>query len=211
MGTNTISALHVSCKQLSDNTTTQVLGDKLVNEMDETSQLCNKISDLTALLALMVDRAPVLEKKDEAHTTTGDDADPTSSTSTEYNIAIDDEEIENINEADFEKNLATEEAALDTLKRQTLDRLSEVLARFKSAQGPKKSRVKNLGAKHVASVVMVEDTVAGRVTLFCSKNEGLDEVDKRFLAKLKELLEGIAKEGTLISFRNAFPIVRSWI
>lgn len=204
-----ISSLYFLCKELSDNIITQVPCGKLAMEMDRTSQLCKKISDLTALLALMFDRAPVLEKRDEVHTTTSDDIDPTSSISAEYNIAIDDEETENINETDFEKHPATEEAALDDLKGRALDRLSEVLARFKSAKGPRTSKVGNLGAKHVASVVMVEDTEAKRVTLYFSKNEGLDTVDKKFLDKLKELLEDIAKDSTWVSFLKAFPMLDS--
>lgn len=166
--------------------------------MEDASQLCKKISDITALLALTFDRAPVLEENDEAHTATVDDVDPASAALTESDIAIDDNE--GINEAEFEKEPVSEEASLDALKRRALDRLSEVLARYKAAQGPGTSGNGNLSAKHVASVVMMEDTSAGCVTLFCSKNEGLDNVDTEFLADLKELLEGIAKDE-----RESFP------
>ena len=44
---------------------------------------------------------------------------------------------------------------------------------------------------------MVEDFNNGGVTIFCSKNEGLDDVDKTFLRSLKVLLEMSSKNGML--------------
>jgi hypothetical protein len=79
--------------------------------------------------------------------------------------------------------------------RKALDRLAEALARFKTAKDPRVRRKGNLDAKHVASVVMVEDFDNGGVTIFCSKNEGLDDVDDAFLRSLKDLLEKRSKNG----------------
>jgi hypothetical protein len=42
---------------------------------------------------------------------------------------------------------------------------------------------------------MVEDFDNSSVTIFCSKNKGLDNVDETFLRNLKDLLEIISKNS----------------
>lgn len=76
-----------------------------------------------------------------------------------------------------------------------MDRLAETLARFKTAKDPQaRKNGGNRDAQHVASVAMLEDFDHGGVTIFCSKNEGLDSVDETFLGNLKVLLEMTAKK-----------------
>lgn len=99
-----------------------------------------------------------------------------------------------MDETGFEVQVASEDTEIDNIKRDTLDRLAEVLASFKTIRGTRTPK-KNSDAKHVAGVIMVEDTEAKSVTFLCSKNEGLDEVDIRFLIRLVELLCTIKLNG----------------
>lgn len=97
--------------------------------------------------------------------------------------------------AELEVPAASGGAEIDAIKRMTLDRLAEVLARFKMVKGTRVRKKRNSDAKHVASVIMVEDTEAKSATFLCSKNEGLDTVDMHFLKTLEELLQNIILNG----------------
>jgi hypothetical protein len=85
------------------------------------------------------------------------------------------------------------------LKKKALDRLAEVLARFKTARPRGRSGVSedssrnNLDAKHVTAVVLIENVDS--VAIVCAKNEGLDPDDVSFLQELCELLRKISRLG----------------
>ena len=161
--------------------------------MDELSLLQKEISDLTGILSFITKTAIDLEGQvnrlhiPELSCSGGPEFDP-------------EKEDQNVDEAEFEVTVASGGAEIDAIKRKTLDRLSEVLARFKTDRGTRKQKERNSDAKHVASVIMVEDTEAKSVTFFCSKNEGLDAMDMHFLERLDELLQNILKGKTVIFF-----------
>ena len=99
-------------------------------------------------------------------------------------------------DTEFEPEIAAGDpkSTLDALKRNALDRLAETLARFKSSSAGKKA--KSLDAKHVTSVTLMEDNKNKRVVMFCSKNDGIDPVDKRFLEELARFLQLTLGKGT---------------
>ncbi|KAG6361183.1 hypothetical protein INS49_009407 [Diaporthe citri] len=135
-------------------------------------QLQRTICDLTNVLSLIMKRGPDLgDEDDEA---------PTSDSPTE----------EHLDEAEFEDTVALGDAAACDIKQNFLDRLAEVLARFKTAKGSGKKR--NSDAKHVTSVIMLEEAGSKSATFLCAKNEGLDAVDSAFLKKL-EMMERTEK------------------
>ncbi|GAB1315563.1 hypothetical protein MFIFM68171_05773 [Madurella fahalii] len=86
---------------------------------------------------------------------------------------------------------------LRTLRNKLLDRLAEILARYKT--DPKDKGKAGLDARHVASTMMIVNEASRRVKIFCSKNEGLDQEDDNgdveFLARWRICMEGIAKKG----------------
>ncbi|OGM49447.1 hypothetical protein ABOM_001703 [Aspergillus bombycis] len=116
------------------------------------------------------------------------------------------EELDKLSdEAEFEDEGPTSDsaAALILLKERSLDRLAEILARFKTAKtgryGKGKRNQGNIDAKHVTSVVMVEDSTLRRVTFLCSKNGGLQNEDEVFLERLGELLSSISNGSQMNS------------
>lgn len=150
--------------------------------MDELSHHRNEISDLTAILSLVTQAAPpdLEENSDRQHF---------------EDCAIDPgTEDERINEAEFDTSFASGNEKVNAMKEAALDRLAEVLARFKTAKGPRVRNKHQLDAKHVTSVIMVEE-LGESVTFLCAKNEGLDSVDLGFLAKLEGLLRNAAPNG----------------
>ncbi|PVI00725.1 hypothetical protein DM02DRAFT_707787 [Periconia macrospinosa] len=152
--------------------------------MDELSLLQKEISDLTNILSFITKTAIDLEGQvNRLHI-----SEPPRSGSRELDL---EKEGPDVDEAEFEVPVASGGAEIDAMKRKTLDRLAEVLARFKTIKSTRIKKERNSDAKHVASVIMVEDTEAKSVTFLCSKNEGLDTVDMRFLKKLEELLQNI--------------------
>lgn len=166
--------------------------------MDEFSWLYKEVSDLTTLISLSFKRPPNLGECGDAPSASAGDIVPDSPSFEEPKTG-DDEGTELVDEADFEDEVATgdSEAALAALKRRALDRLAEVLARFKTAKNTRaRGKFTNLDAKHVTSVAMMEDSNHERVAIFCSKNEGIDADDKMFLAELGKLLKSIAGNGT---------------
>ncbi|KAI0476856.1 hypothetical protein F4859DRAFT_521444 [Xylaria cf. heliscus] len=138
--------------------------------MDEHSNLQVEVVDLVNMLSLILNRGLDLQ--------TG------SSPPLEHLATA-------VDEMEFERPLASIDAEVNYIKRKTLDRLAEMLARFKKPNAPR-SRRKNSAAKHVTSAVMVEDPTGKAVTIFCAKNEGLDDADKRFLTELETLLQQVA-------------------
>ena len=160
--------------------------------MDGFHELYKEVSALTILSSLAFKRAPDFEgRNDTPRISDNSDihGDPQS---------FDELDVGNEDEAEFDDEVATgnTETAHVTLKRRALDRLAEILARFKSGgNAATRGKSRNLDAKHVASVAMVEDLIHERVVIYCSKNEGLDGDDRRFLEKLQELLRNTSGKG----------------
>ncbi|GAB1201322.1 hypothetical protein APSETT444_010713 [Aspergillus pseudonomiae] len=161
--------------------------------MDKYSSLHREIHSLTTLISLIFQRPPECINYGQL----GDDK--PSSKGPEQGT---DKELEKLSdEAEFEDEVPTDDsaAALVLLKQRSLDRLAEILARFKTAKtgpyGKGKRNQGNIDAKHVASVVMVEDSSLHCVTFLCSKNEGLQEEDEVFLGRLDELLSFILNDS----------------
>ncbi|RHZ52840.1 uncharacterized protein CDV56_106692 [Aspergillus thermomutatus] len=162
--------------------------------MDEHSHLYEEIHDLTTLISLIFKRPPYLEDNCESPRACGGDVVRDSSP---FDGPADGENegIEPVDETGFEDEIATgwSEAYLATLKPSMLDRLAEMLARFKTTKnGKARGKATNSDAKHVTSVAMLEDHNHERVAIFCSKNEGLDADDERFLKGLSILLKNIS-------------------
>jgi hypothetical protein len=103
------------------------------------------------------------------------------------------EDIE-ISSTDDEKN-----RDLGTLQNKVLDRLAEILARYKS--NPKGGKGSILDPKHVSSTMMIMYGEENRVKILCAKNEGLaqgnstDDID--FLNSWKACMERISRAGKL--------------
>jgi hypothetical protein len=87
---------------------------------------------------------------------------------------------------------------LSTLRSKVLDRLAEMLARYKS--DPKKRGDPALDPKHVSSTMMIVHDKQNKVKILCSKNEGLDQggssEDTSFLNSWKKRMELISRAGT---------------
>lgn len=156
--------------------------------MDELPLLQKEIYDLTTILSFITPTAVDLEGQVNSQ----HNLEPPRSGSHELDLNEEDLEVD---EAEFEIPVASGDAEVDAIKRKTLDRLAEVLARFKTIQGAGVRKKWNIDAKHVASVIMVEHAEAKSVTFLCSKNEGLDAVDMHFLKTLEELLQNIISNG----------------
>ncbi|KAE8333006.1 hypothetical protein BDV39DRAFT_74223 [Aspergillus sergii] len=161
--------------------------------MDKYSSLYKEIHSLTALTSLIFQRPPDGIGCGEF----GND-EPSSKKPEQGS----DEELDKLpDETDFEDDVTPDDSttALVLLKRRSLDRLAEVLARFKTRKtgrhGRGKKKDANLDAKHVTSVAMVEDSTLQCVTFLCAKNEGLQGEDEVFLERLCELLTSILKNG----------------
>jgi hypothetical protein len=160
--------------------------------MDELSLLQKEISDLTNILSFITKTAMDLDGQvNRLHI-----SEMQRSGSREFDP---EKEGLDVDEAEFEIPIASGGAEIDAMKRKTLDRLAEVLARFKTAKGTRVQKEQNSDAKHVASVIMVEDTEAKAVTFLCSKNEGLDTVDMHFLRRLNDLLQNIVNGKRTLS------------
>jgi hypothetical protein len=156
--------------------------------MNELSLLQKEISDLTNILSLISKTAVDLEGQvNRLHI-----SEPLRSDSRKIDNKKEDLDVD---ETEFEVPIASGVAEIDAMKRRTLDRLAEVLARFKTVKGIRQKEKRNSAAKHVASVIMVEHPEANSVTFLCSKNEGLDKVDMNFLEKLEELFQNIILNG----------------
>ncbi|KAL1851986.1 hypothetical protein Daus18300_012410 [Diaporthe australafricana] len=157
--------------------------------MDESiPQLQRTICDLTNVLSLIMKRSPDLGYED--------DEAPTSDSPRSIEGDIDPEEKEQpLDEAEFEDAVALGDTAAGDVKQKFLDRLAEVLARFKTAKGSGDMKKPNSDAKHVTSVIMLEDARSKSATFLCAKNEGLDADDSAFLEKLECLLKDIKDNG----------------
>lgn len=157
---------------------------------DELSHLQSQISDLTAVLSLIMKTASGLQEQDGQLRGSGkvfpDDPE------TDHEM-----DNENLDEDDFEDPIVNKAAEDDAVKRKTLDRLAEVSARTKTTRDNRMPRKRNVDAKHVTSVVLFEDPTGKFATFIFSKNGGFDGVDKDLLSRLETLLRSTASNGEL--------------
>ncbi|KAF2472426.1 uncharacterized protein BDR25DRAFT_366441 [Lindgomyces ingoldianus] len=107
-------------------------------------------------------------------------------------LDTDDEDVDLENLEEVEADLG-EQRNLAKLRDRFLDRLAEVLARFKTE--PNTRRSSGQDAKHVCATMMVMCEDETSVRILCAKNEGLDKVDDEFLGHWKNCLENVAKAG----------------
>lgn len=147
-----------------------------------------EISDLTDVLSLITKRASGFEEAADKET-------PHRAVRSESHRLLVDNKHERVSEFEFEASISSNQSELVMLKQRALDRLAEILARFKTARGP-------LDAKHVTSVIMLERSDSKHIAFICAKNEGLDSEDKAFLGKLGELLPKVSAEGEYILSRE---------
>lgn len=88
----------------------------------------------------------------------------------------------------------------NALRNKVLDRLAEILARYKSDRTVNKGPI--LDPKHVSSTMMIIDEENNKVKILCAKNEGLDQHnstdDTDFLNSWKACMERISREGRLM-------------
>ncbi|ORY17504.1 hypothetical protein BCR34DRAFT_474885 [Clohesyomyces aquaticus] len=131
---------------------------------------------------------PVIE--DERIDNGASNASPSSSYEKSETKEDDATELEDLEEFEDDSN---QKKTLATLQDKFLDRLAEVLARFKTAPNPGKGP--NKDAKHVCATMLAISNDDSKVRLLCAKNEGLDEIDKVFLNEWKTCLEKVAMAG----------------
>ncbi|CAJ2510755.1 Uu.00g063800.m01.CDS01 [Anthostomella pinea] len=121
-----------------------------------------------------------------------------------FNISERDTTDIDIGEPDGQFAANSDEERLQKLKDELVDRLSEMLARFKS---PRKTALKD--AKNVSSVILLEAADQSSVTFICARNEGLDKQDKRvFLPEWKQLMEEMACSDDINSKACSIKMLR---
>ncbi|KAI1339083.1 hypothetical protein F5Y15DRAFT_93504 [Xylariaceae sp. FL0016] len=149
---------------------------------DEIALHCNILSSISKILP--TDEAELFQSSDHQ-------------TSRARDHKLDQEFIDDsIDEADFENPIIPKDGDLGEIKTRALDRLAEILARFKTDKSKNRPPHKHQDAKHVTAVVMAEDFTRGYLTFFCAKNEGLDDIDLRFLGKLQDILQKVTEDDT---------------
>jgi len=93
------------------------------------------------------------------------------------------------------------------LRSKMLDRLAETLARYKTEPWARNRP----DAKHVASAMMVVNERLGKVKIFCSKNEGLDQgrgsEDTEFLARWGICMERVASQGQSVPRMSSLMLI----
>ena len=93
-----------------------------------------------------------------------------------------------------------EEHSAKALRNKVLDRLAEILARYKSDRTVDKGPI--LDPKHVSSTMMIIDEEHNKVKILCAKNEGLNQHnstdDTDFLGSWKACMERISREGKVM-------------
>ncbi|KAM3524506.1 hypothetical protein MY4038_007713 [Beauveria bassiana] len=164
--------------------------------MNELVDLQKEVSALVGILSFITRRAADLCQSDEEE----EERTAESPFSTQEHGCELEEADESVDETEFEAFIPSgDQEDVESIKHSALDRIAEVLARFKTAQGRVAAvEQRNQDAKHVTSVMMVKD--ASAATFFCAKNEGLDEDDVEFLRKLEQVYQRIAASGKRIPF-----------
>jgi hypothetical protein len=163
---------------------------------DELSHLQKEISGLTTILSLITKTAISFQEQDDQMRQSG----RPSTGNSEVDLEM---ENEHLDEDEFEHPVVAEDAEVNAMKRKTLDRLAEVLARTKTARSAQTPQKRNVDAKHVTGVIMIEDLKAESATFIFSKNERFDAADESLLERLESLLQSIASN----SKQNVLPSV----
>ena len=145
------------------------------------------LEDAVCLLALITKREPELEQTSTPfqglHEDDGAELDGV-------------EEVGMLSDIDVDRD---EQQYLNELRSKLLDRLAETLARFKTKD---KS---SLDAKHVTSTMMVLDKERRTTKIICTKNEGLDKFDRRYLKRWKACVKNVAAKGEVDMRRTSGP------
>ncbi|EPE30438.1 HIT/MYND zinc finger-like protein [Glarea lozoyensis ATCC 20868] len=157
------------------------------------SVLLEQLQPSICLLRLLAERPANLDelvannKKTSSETSSSSDAE-----SGEDDLVEGVDDVENISSEEVEKR------DLQELRNKVLDRLAEILARYKSDRTVKKARV--LDPNHVSSTMMIMDEENSKVIILCAKNEGLNQNnstdDTDFLSSWKAYMERISSGGT---------------
>ncbi|KAJ4163507.1 hypothetical protein LMH87_005230 [Akanthomyces muscarius] len=156
--------------------------------MNELIDLQQKISHLVSALSFISPRGENLDHSDDEQRI----SDPPCSLEEEHDLGT---TYKSADEVDFEAPITSGEEDIKRIQSNTLDRLAEVLAKLKTAKGGERSDDANRDAKHVTSLMMVENLSDDTVRFFYTKNEILDSEDVRFLQNLEHLYQGIVMKG----------------
>lgn len=156
--------------------------------MNELVDLQQKISYLVSILSFISPRGENLDHSDDEQRI----SDPPCSPEEEHNLGT---TYKSADEVDFEAPIISGEENVKRIQSNTLDLLAEVLAKFKTAKGGDTSDDASRDAKHVTSLMMVENSSDDTVRFFCTKNESLDSEDARFLQNLEHLYQGKVMKG----------------
>jgi len=158
----------------------------------------NDLNIAISALGLITRRAPHLERilASQGQGTASSDPGPAETQPEDAQELAPEAEIDGTeDDGDMEGELGPDPR---TLRNKVLDRLAEVLAGYKTDPRSKEADA-TLDARHVSSTMMHVDERFGRVKIFCSKNEGLDQQgelgDTQFLGRWKVCMEDFAKKG----------------
>ncbi|KAL7623198.1 hypothetical protein AAE478_006879 [Parahypoxylon ruwenzoriense] len=147
--------------------------------------LCDELSDAICLLSLITSRPPTIgpiATSQAFHSHTDDPGNDHSDSPEDDFVDVEDLEVVGKDD-DYGRYLRG-------LRDKLLDRLAEVLARYKSSPRAK-NHVKD--AQHVSSTMMIINEGKKSVKIICSKNEGLDGEDDVFLRKWTEYMVSISR------------------
>ncbi len=149
--------------------------------MDEVTKLQQETNDLVSILSLLTTRDPDAEIIDNFQS-----------------LGLDDNIPENGTDIDLETDVGVPILLpnLDVvfIQHTALDRLAEVLARFKPDRARGTLDAQESDVKPIVHVVMLKEVNNGSVTFLCAKNEGLDSEDLGFLEMLEDVLQEIQAE-----------------
>ncbi|KAJ5875642.1 uncharacterized protein N7473_012989 [Penicillium subrubescens] len=144
----------------------------------------HNLDEVICLLASITDRPPDPEGLNQ------EDSEASDLDSKSESDLYDESSDDDIEETTVLDTNSKGDQYLTELKNQFLDRLAEILARFKTVPKAKNSK----DAKHVAAAMMACHEAKESVRIFCAKNEGLDHEDRKFLSEWKQHMENIAKK-----------------
>ena len=104
-----------------------------------------------------------------------------------------DVEIEELSDSDDYDIEGIKGADQALLLNKALDRLAEILSRYKS--DPSSRKLRKLGPSHVAGTLLMIPQNGKPTKILCSKNEGLDDKDKVFIRNWADCMQLIAANG----------------
>ncbi|TQV97097.1 hypothetical protein IF1G_04337 [Cordyceps javanica] len=156
--------------------------------MTNLSDLQRDISDLVSILSFITRRVVDLRQNDQE----AEMFEEPFPLGQEHDF---DETNESLDETEFEVSVSSGEKDTNQIKRNALDRLAEVLARFKTGKGTTTSDDRSRDARHVTSIIMIENMSDKSAKFLCAKNECLDGDDVEFLRTLEQLYQRIVRNG----------------